>query len=144
VAIFQTSAAAAGEPGDSTRIAMLPPASGGKLAMLDPEAKASIDGMSKADLWAEMVKGPRSRFQGDRRDYLMARFHLLDQAEQDEKARRGSALVEEVHKIAKASKGAAEEAGRTAQRSSTRAGIALIVSALALLVAIAAIVLPHH
>jgi hypothetical protein len=112
--------------------------------MLDPEAKATIDGLSKADLWAEMVKGPRSRFQGDRRDYLMARFHLLDQAEHDEQTRRGLALVEEAHKIGKASKSAAEEANRIAQGSSTRASIALVVSALALLAAIAAIVLPHH
>jgi hypothetical protein len=112
--------------------------------MLDQEAKAVIDGMSKADLWAEMVKGVRSRYQGDRRDYLMARFHLLDEAEDDEKTRRGFALIEEANRIAKGSRHAAEEANRIAKGSNRRASIALVVSALAVLVAIAAIVLPHY
>jgi hypothetical protein len=112
--------------------------------MLDAQVKATIDAMSRADLWAEMVKGSRSTFQGDRRDYLMARFHLLDEAEHDEKVRRGAELAAEAGRIAKASSSAAEEANRIARVSNRRAGIALVVSVLAVLIAIAAVFLPHH
>jgi hypothetical protein len=112
--------------------------------MLDAQIKATIDAMSKADLWAEMVKGSRSQFQGDRRDYLMARFHLLDEAEHEEKVRRAVELAAEAGRIAKACTSAAEEANRIARISNRRASIALVVAALAVLIAIAGVALPHY
>ena len=51
---------------------------------LSEEVRATIDAMPKIEIIGELGKGPRSRFQGDRFDYLKKRLAEIEEAENKE------------------------------------------------------------
>lgn len=52
--------------------------------MLSEKAKKTIDAMSKAELLQEINKGNRSRFQGEKFDYIKYRYKVIENQEQQE------------------------------------------------------------
>ena len=89
--------------------------------MLSEKAKKTIDSMSKAELLQEINKGNRSRFQGEKFDYIKYRYKLIENQEQQE-MRQGDVAhrTEELN--------LAREANQLSKKANKHNIIAIVVS----------------
>lgn len=97
--------------------------------MLSEESKRAIDSLSFEEMLQEVVKGRSSRFQGEKHDYLVARYALLQKQEKDEQKQRELELGTEANEIAKA-------ANKTSSKAYQMSVFSVIIAVLALTVAV--------
>ena len=97
--------------------------------MISPEAKATIDALSRDELRVEVEKGHRSRFQRDNYGYVKSRLAQLDEAQANQQINREHALLEEANRIARKANARVSFANRVAV-------VSLIVAIVSVLVAI--------
>ena len=94
--------------------------------MISEETKKIIDSLSKEELLHEVVRGNNSRFQGEKHDYLVARYAILDKKDEDDQKQRELHIAQEANDIAMA----ANETSSKAYRMSV---ISVVVAVVALL-----------
>ncbi|MDP1734271.1 MAG: hypothetical protein Q8L44_07910 [Sulfuritalea sp.] len=94
--------------------------------MISDETKAAIDGLPMEELLHEVIRGNRSRFQGEGHDYLVAQYALMKQREQDRVKEKELTLAEEANNIAKAASVTAVSAYRMSYISVVVAIVALL------------------
>lgn len=98
--------------------------------MISDEARQTIDALSFEELLQEVMKERSSRFQGEKYDYLLARFALMKKREEDAHKERQLSLAQEANDIAKAANATSAVAYRMSAFSVIVAIVALLSTVL--------------
>lgn len=98
--------------------------------MISDEAKKTIDALSMEELLHEVMREGSSRFQGEKYDYLLARFALIKKREEDEHKEKELDLAQEANDIAKAANVTSSSAYRMSAISIIVAVVALLATVL--------------
>ena len=96
--------------------------------MVSEKSKHIINSLSLEELLHEVMKGSRSRFTGEKYDYLLTRYALLNKQNKDEHNQRVLEIGNEANEIAKA-------ANKTSSKAFLVSVFAVIVAIIALIVA---------
>jgi hypothetical protein len=98
--------------------------------MISDDAKQTIDALSFEELLHEVMRENSSRFQGEKYDYLLARFALMKKREEDEHKEKQLSLAQEANDIAKAANATSSVAYRMSAFSVIVAIVALLTTVL--------------
>ena len=96
--------------------------------MLSEDSKRAIDSLSFEELLEELVKGKSSRFQEEKREYLVTRYLLLQKRQNDEYKKRELDIAIEANDIAQAANETSSKAYRISVFSVLIALLALSVA----------------
>jgi hypothetical protein len=98
--------------------------------MISDDAKQTIDALSFEELLHEVMRDNNARFQGEKYDYLLARFALMKKREEDEHKEKQLSLAQEANDIAKAANATSSVAYRMSAFSVIVAIVALLTTVL--------------
>jgi len=100
--------------------------------MISEESRDAIDALSLEELLYEVMADGTSRFQGEKRDYLMARFAIMEKRGEDDHRKQVLELAQEANEIARSANRVAARAERWAMYAALAAVIALVISVIGL------------
>ena len=98
--------------------------------MISDEDKKTIDALTMEELVHEVLRQSGSRFQGEKRDYLLTRHTLLEKKEDDAHKLKELHLAQEANNIAKAANATSSRAYRMSAFSVVVAVVALLATVL--------------
>jgi CHASE3 domain sensor protein len=104
--------------------------------MISPEARATIDALSRDDLRLEIEKGHRSRFQRDNYAYAKSRLVQLEEADERGNTDREHTLMEEANRIAQDANRIAVAANRRAITANWIAIVSAVIAIVAVIVSV--------
>lgn len=101
---------------------------------MSPDAKATIDALSRDELRLEVAKGNRSRFQREKYAYAIARLAQLSEQEANQQGNLQIGLMQEANSIAQGANDIARAANDKAAWANWIALLAALLAAIALII----------